>query len=56
MYLAMDKVAKGAFEAEIGWPDNTRDLQTLSKSLSGKIDLERVEPDRFNAKLEPSPL
>lgn len=52
MYLTIDKVGKGASEAEMRWMDNIWDLESLLRSLSGEIDLKEKESDRQNKELQ----
>lgn len=54
IYLVINrnKIKKVAFKAKIKWLDNTKDLKNLKKSLNKKIDLDKVESNRFNTTLE----
>lgn len=51
IYLATKRVAKRAFGIEVKLLNNIKSLGNLLRSLSGKIDLEKLELGRLNAKL-----
>lgn len=53
MYLITDKAAKKIFETGIGLPGSTRGSKSLLRSSNKEIDLEEVEPSRFNIELGP---
>lgn len=47
----MDKAAKKAFGIKVGLLNNTGVLKKSSRSLSGKINLEKVILNKLNKKL-----
>lgn len=51
IYLTIDKVGKGAFEAGMRWTDNIGDLESSLRFLSGEIDLKEKKSDRPNKEL-----
>lgn len=51
MYLVTDKAVKGASRTGVGLPDKTGGSESSSRSLSGEVNLKRVEPGGFNAEL-----
>lgn len=56
VYLATNKVAGRAFKMGVGLLDNINGSKSSSRFSSGEVDLDKVEPDKPNAKLGPSPL
>lgn len=51
IYLAIDKAREKVFQIRIWLPNNTRGSKSLLRSLSKKVDLEKVEPSRPNVEL-----